>query len=236
MHRLGFLPAEMDQLIDRLLKFRSIYVQSAFSHLASSEDPKDDDFTRYQIEQFKMMSARIQEKSDHPIMLHILNSAGISRFPFAQFDMVRLGISLYGIPSSATDRQQLENVSTLKSTISQIKTVYAGESIGYNRASFTDKDITIGIIPVGYADGLNRKLSNGVGKIYIQNTAVPIVGNVCMDMCMVDITGMDVKEGDDVIIFGKEHPIIELASVLDTIPYEVLTNISRRVKRVYYHE
>ena len=236
MHRLGFLPAEIDMLIERLLTFPSIYVQSVFSHLASSEDPNDDDFTRSQIDQFQTMAARIQEKSDHSIMLHILNSAGISRFPKAQFDMVRLGISLYGIPSSASDIHQLENVSTLRSTISQIKTVYAGESIGYNRATITDTDITIGIIPVGYADGLNRKLSNSVGKIYIQNNAVPIVGNVCMDMCMVNITGMDVKEGDDVIIFGKEHPITELASVLDTIPYEVLTNISRRVKRVYYHE
>ncbi len=236
MHRLGFLPNEIDQLIHRLLAFNSIYVQSVFSHLASSEDPNDDDFTRYQIEQFQSMSARLQEKSDHHIMLHILNSAGISRFPKAQFDMVRLGISLYGIPTSTADRNNLENVSTLKSTISQIKTVQAGESIGYNRATITDTDITIGIIPVGYADGLNRKLSNSVGKIYIGETAVPIVGNVCMDMCMVNITGMDVHEGDDVIIFGKEHPITELATALDTIPYEVLTNISRRVKRVYYHE
>jgi alanine racemase len=236
MHRLGFLPGEIDQLIERLLAFSSIYVQSVFSHLASSENPADDDFTSYQIEQFQTMAARIQEKSDHHIMLHILNSAGISRFPEAQLDMVRLGISLYGVASSTSDIHKLENVSTLRSTISQIKTVYAGESIGYNRATIADKDITIGIIPVGYADGLNRKLSNGIGKIYIQNNAVPIVGNVCMDMCMVDISGMDVKEGDDVIIFGKEHPISELANALDTIPYEVLTNISRRVKRVYYHE
>ncbi len=236
MHRLGLLPGEMDHLIERLLTLRSIYVQSVFSHLASSEDPEDDDFTNYQIDQFQKMSTSIQEKSDHPIMLHILNSAGISRFPKAQFDMVRLGISLYGIPSTASDKNKLENVSTLRSTISQIKTISAGESIGYNRASITDKDITIGIIPVGYADGLNRKLSKGVGKIYIQNNAVPIIGNVCMDMCMVDISGIDVNEGDDVIIFGKEHPITELANVLDTIPYEVLTNISRRVKRVYYHE
>jgi len=236
MHRLGFLEKEIDQLIDRLLTIRSIYVQSVFSHLASSEDPNDDDFTRYQIEQFQIMSSKIQDKSDHHIMLHILNSAGTSRFPNAHFDMVRLGISLYGIPSTVSDKDKLENVSTLRSTISQIKIVYSGESIGYNRATIAEKDITIGIIPVGYADGLNRKLSNGVGKIYIQNTAVPIIGNVCMDMCMVDITGMDLKEGDDVIIFGKEHPITELASALDTIPYEVLTNISRRVKRVYYHE
>ena len=236
MHRLGFLPGEIDQLIDRLLTLPSIYVQSVFSHLASSEDPNDDDFTRYQIDKFQSMAASIQEKSDHPIMLHILNSAGISRFPKAQFDMVRLGIGLYGIPSSTSDIHKLENVSTLRSTISQVKTVYAGESVGYNRATITDTDITIGIIPVGYADGLNRKLSNGIGKIYIQDTAVPIIGNVCMDMCMVNITGMEVQEGDDVIIFSKEHPISELASALDTIPYEVLTNISRRVKRVYYHE
>ena len=236
MHRLGFIQEEIDKLIDRLNDIKSIYVQSVFSHLASSEDPADDDFTRQQIEGFKQMAAKIREQSDHYIMMHILNSAGISRFPDAQFDMVRLGISLYGIPSIKSDEFYLENVSTLKSTISQIKKISAGETIGYNRKGKAEKEVIIAIIPVGYADGLNRRLSNGKGKIYINGKAAPVIGNICMDMCMVDISDIDAKEGDDVIIFGKEHPITELSDALETIPYEVLTNISRRVKRVYYHE
>ncbi len=236
MHRLGFLPEETDKLIEQLQKIKSIYVQSVFSHLASSEDSSDDGFTNYQIDQFKKISAKIQENATHKIMMHVLNSAGINRFPNEQFDMVRLGIGLYGVPSVKSDKHSLKNVSTLKSTISQIKNIKKGETIGYNRSTKAENDMTIAIVPVGYADGLNRKLSNGNGKIYINSAPAPIVGNICMDMCMVDITGLKANEGDDVIIFGKEHPITELADALDTIPYEVLTNISRRVKRVYYHE
>ena len=236
MHRLGFSEDEIDALIEKLLDMTMIYVQSVFSHLASAEDPADDDFSREQIERFQRMADKIKGKSDHFIMMHILNSAGISRFPSAQFDMVRLGISLYGIATSGRDENKLEHVSTLKSTISQIKTVQPGGSIGYNRSWKAESEMKIAVIPIGYADGLNRKLSNGKGTVYIHNKPVPIVGNICMDMCMADITGLEAREGDDVIIFGKEHPIDELAEILDTIPYEVLTNISRRVKRVYYHE
>lgn len=236
MHRLGFSEDEIDELIDKLKGINLIYVQSIFSHLASSEDPADDAFSHSQIESFTRMAERIRQQSDHHIMIHILNSAGISRFPHAQFDMVRLGISLYGIATSGVDSNMLENVSTLKSTISQIKMIPEGDSIGYNRSWKADKPTKIAVIPIGYADGLNRKLSNGIGTVYINNTRVPIIGNVCMDMCMADITDVDAKEGDDVIIFGNDHPIEELAKTLDTIPYEVLTNISRRVKRVYYHE
>ncbi|MCD4665727.1 MAG: bifunctional UDP-N-acetylmuramoyl-tripeptide:D-alanyl-D-alanine ligase/alanine racemase [Bacteroidales bacterium] len=236
MHRLGFAIDEIDSLIEKLLIIKSIYVQSVFSHLASGENPADDEFTFYQIEQFKNMAAKIRNKSDHYIMMHILNSAGTSRFPKSRFDMVRLGISLYGIPSVASDKNKLENVSTLKSTISQIKSIKAGETIGYNRAGKVDKEMVIAIVPVGYADGLNRKLSNGKGSVYINNKPAPIVGNICMDMCMVDISCIDANEGDDVIIFGKQNPLSELADAIDTIPYEVLTSISRRVKRVYYHE
>jgi alanine racemase len=236
MHRLGFLPDEIDELINKMLAIKSIYVQSVFSHLASSENPNDDDFTRYQIERFKEMAEKIKSHSDHHIMMHILNSAGISRFPDAQFDMVRLGISLYGVASAEADRFHLENVSTLKSTISQIKTIRKDETIGYNRAWKAERDMRLAIIPVGYADGLNRKLSNGRGKLYINKKTVTIVGNICMDMCMADVTDIEANEGDDVIIFGNEHPINEMADAIETIPYEVLTNISRRVKRVYFHE
>ncbi|MCB2219680.1 MAG: bifunctional UDP-N-acetylmuramoyl-tripeptide:D-alanyl-D-alanine ligase/alanine racemase [Bacteroidetes bacterium] len=236
MHRLGFSKEEIDPLIERLHKMQSIYVQSIFSHLASSEDPADDEFTRQQIDLFQQMAFRIMEHSNHYILMHILNSAGISRFPDAQFDMVRLGIGLYGIPTTAEEKEQLENVSTLKSTISQIKTIPAGETIGYNRQWKADRDMQIAVIPVGYADGLNRKLSNGKGQLFIHHKPVPIVGNICMDMCMVDVTDIDAREGDDVIIFGNEYAVGEMARQLDTIPYEVLTSISRRVKRVYYHE
>ncbi|MCF8367658.1 MAG: bifunctional UDP-N-acetylmuramoyl-tripeptide:D-alanyl-D-alanine ligase/alanine racemase [Bacteroidales bacterium] len=236
MHRLGFTEDEVNSLIERLMNIRLIYVESVFSHLASSEDPSDDDFSKEQIAAFKRMAQKIKENADHHVMMHILNSAGISRFPDAQFDMVRLGISLYGIPNSQDDIGMLDHVSTLKSTISQIKTIQAGESVGYNRQFKATEEMQIAVVPVGYADGLNRKLGNGNGYIYIRNQKAPIVGNICMDMCMIDVSGIDVKEGDDVIIFGKEYPISEMAKTLDTIPYEVLTNISRRVKRVYYHE
>jgi alanine racemase len=236
MHRLGFLPEDVDLLISRLSGNRTVYVQSVFSHLAASEDPTEDEFTRFQISQFESMSAKFKKQVHHNIQMHILNSAGISRFPEAQFDMVRLGISLYGVPTIESEKEKLENVSTLKSTISQIKIIKKGDTIGYNRSAKADSDMTIGIIPIGYADGLNRKLSNGKGNVYINGKAAPIVGNICMDMCMIDLEGIDCKEGSDVIIFGKEHPISELAEAIGTIPYEVLTSISRRVKRVYYHE
>ena len=236
MHRLGFTPDEIELLIGRLLLIDRIHVQSVFSHLASSEDSTDDDFTRKQIKGFQQMAEQIKASTDHPIDMHILNSAGISRFPEAQFDMVRLGISLYGIASSKEDQEKLEHVSRLKSTISQIKKIARGDTVGYNRSWTADEPKTIGIIPVGYADGLNRRLSNGNGKIFIRGKAAPIIGNVCMDMCMVDLSGIEAKEGEDVIIFGKENPITDLAKNLGTIPYEILTNISRRVKRVYYFE
>jgi Alr-MurF fusion protein len=236
MHRLGFMPDETDKLIDQLKNINTIFVKSVFSHLAASEDAGEDDFTRQQIRLFTELTKKFRKEISPDILAHILNSAGISRFPEAQMDMVRLGISLYGVASTEDDLQNLENVSMLKSIISQIKIVQAGETIGYNRAGKADKEMTIAIVPVGYADGLNRKLSNGKGKLFIKGYSVPITGNVCMDMCMVDITGIDANEGDEVIIFGKEHPITELAHDLETIPYEVLTNISRRVKRVYFHE
>ena len=236
MHRLGFLPEEIDELIDRLSKIRSVYLQSVFSHLASSEDPADDEFTHFQAGELLAMAEKIKARSGHKIMMHILNSAGISRFPQYQFDMVRLGISLYGVSSVRSNEKNLENVSTLKSTVSQIKKVKPGETVGYNRTWKAEKEMTIAVVPIGYADGLDRRLSNGKGRLYVKGKPAPFVGSICMDMCMIDVTGIDVNEGDDVIVFDKEHPITILARDLETIPYEVLTSISRRVKRVYYHE
>ncbi len=168
------------------------------------------------------------------IIRHILNSAGIERFPEYQYDMSRLGIGLYGV--SAENSNKLENVTTLKTKISQVKNLSAGNTVGYGRKGVLKQDSQIAVISIGYADGLRRKLSNGVGKVLINGKFAPIVGNICMDMCMIDVTGIKAKAGDDVIIFGKDYPVTEIAKLLDTIPYEIMTSISSRVKKVYYQE
>ncbi|NOQ26175.1 MAG: bifunctional UDP-N-acetylmuramoyl-tripeptide:D-alanyl-D-alanine ligase/alanine racemase [Bacteroidales bacterium] len=234
MNRLGFTQNEISNLIDDLKKFNNLKVSSIFSHLAASEDNNHDKFTQKQIALFDDLSEQIIKNLKYSITRHISNSAGIERFPNAQFDMVRLGIGLYGI--STINQEQLATVSTLKSTVIQIKQVPADESIGYSRKAKAEKDITIAVIPVGYADGLNRKLSNGNGKLYINGFLVPIIGNICMDMCMVDITNCNVHEGDEVIVFGKEQSVSDLANLLGTIPYEIFTSVSSRVKRVYFQE
>ena len=236
MHRLGFEEKDIDKLSKQLEINKSIYVQSIFSHLAASEDPAHDDFTNLQISLFEKMSDLLKSKIDHPVLLHILNSAGINRFPSARFDMVRIGISLYGIALDKTEQNSLENVSTLKSSISQIKNIPARDTIGYNRKGVAKNDMVIAIVPIGYADGLSRKLGNCRGKLFVNGKSAFIVGNVCMDMCMIDITDIQAKEGDEVIIFGDDYPIQNIAKDMDTIPYEILTGISRRVKRIYFHE
>lgn len=236
MHRLGFQEGHLEELIEKLQSNRLIYVESVFSHLAASDDPGHDAFTREQISRFQVMADRIKEAAGHPVMMHILNSAGISRFPEAQFQMVRLGIGLYGISNNPEEQKSLENVSTLKTIISQIKYIPGGETVGYNRRGKSEENMTIGIVPVGYADGLHKNLSNGQGHMLVNGHLAPIVGDVCMDMCMLDLTGIEAKEEDEVIVFGKERPIAELSNEMRTIPYEVLSGISRRVKRIYYHE
>lgn len=237
MHRLGFQENDINNLIKRLKKNKSIYLQSVFSHLASSEDPMDDSFTIAQINLFEKLSTKIiNEADDHIVYRHILNSAGTIRFPEAQYDMVRLGIGLYGISSDESEQKKLENVSTLKTSISQIKHINKGESIGYNRIGKAQEKIIIAIIPIGYADGLNRNLGNGRGRLFINGHFANTIGNICMDMCMLDVTNIPVNEGDEVIVFGNEYPITNLAKDIGTIPYEILTSISRRVKRVYFHE
>ncbi len=234
LNRLGFLKSETLLLIEILKETKTIKVATIFSHLAGSEDPVHDNYTKKQISLFDELSLKITNKFNYPIIRHISNSAGIERFPEAQFEMVRLGIGLYGI--SAINQEQLSVVSTLKSTVIQVKQVTKDETIGYNRKGKANDDMTIAIIPIGYADGLNRKLSNGKGKLYINGFLVPIVGNVCMDMCMVDITGYNIHEGDEVIVFGKEQPVTDLANALETIPYEIFTSVSSRVKRIYFQE
>ncbi len=240
MHRLGFMRDDLPELMDRLQKNKSIQVASVFSHLAASEDPAEDDFTLNQVKELKEVAEILSNGTGYPFLCHILNSAGISRFPDMQMDMVRLGIGLYGVGYNEEEQQHLKNVSTLKTVISQIKPVKAGETIGYNRRGRATANMLIAIIPIGYADGLDRRLGNGKGKVFINGKPASIVGNICMDLCMADITDLSresqVKEGDEVIIFGDSFPLGSLAAEMETIPYEVLTGISRRVKRVYYHE
>jgi Alr-MurF fusion protein len=236
MHRLGFMEDEIPDLVDKLHANRMVYVQSVFSHLAASEDPDEEKFTRGQMADFEKMCGHITSEAGHPVMVHILNSAGITRYPEAQYNMVRLGISLYGIASLEEEQPRLESVARLKSTISQIKNIKAGDSVGYNRAFIAKKELRLAIVPIGYADGLSRRFGNGRGHLLTGGALVPVLGNVCMDMCMLDVTGVDVSEGDEVIIFGPERPLQDLAGEMDTIPYEVLAGLSRRVKRVYYHD
>lgn len=236
MHRLGFDENELNELIVRIKNNKHLTVRSIFSHLAGTDEPEHDEFTWQQIKKFNEMCEMIRPHFSYPIMKHILNSAGISRFPDAQFDMVRLGIGLYGIGANALEQAQLQNVSTLKTSISQIKNIPANETIGYSRKGIATRDLQIATVPIGYADGLSRKLSNGKGKMIVKGKAAPIIGNVCMDMCMIDITDIHANEQDEVIVFGDAYPIAEIAKDVGTIPYEILTNVSRRVKRVYYQE
>jgi alanine racemase len=234
MNRMGFLEHEIDELADRLRRMPSLRVKSVFSHLAGSDDQAHDAFTFQQIKKFKTICDRLKKELDTEFMMHILNSAGIERFPEARFDMARLGIGLYGFgPGKIED---LRNVVTLKSYISHIKPVPGFETIGYGRVGMVKRDSRIGVVPVGYADGLNRHLSNGVGKMMVNGRLAPIVGNICMDMCMIDLTDIQAEEGDEVIVFGDDYPLTNLARQLETIPYEILTSISRRVTRVYYKE
>lgn len=236
MRRLGFDESEMNELIVRLSNTRDLVIRSVFSHLAASDETEHDEFTRKQVKLFIAMSDELRKHFTYPIFRHILNSAGILRFPDAQLEMVRLGIGLYGIAASEEEQKNLKNVSTLKTTISQIKSISKGETIGYSRKGIAKENMRIATVPIGYADGLSRKLSNGIGKMFINGKAAPIIGNVCMDMCMLDLSGINCSEGDEVIVFGKEYPITDLAKDMSTISYEVLTNVSRRVKRVYFQE
>lgn len=236
MNRLGFDPSEVDELINQIKDRAQIRVKSVFSHLAASDSATNDDFTRHQISLFRMISERISFEFDYPILRHIANTAAITRFPEARFDMVRLGIGLYGISPLPEEQEYLQNVSTLRSVISQIKHVSPDETVGYNRRYKAQKETTIAIVPIGYADGLSRALSNGIGYLKVNGKFAPIVGSICMDMTMIDITGINVHEGDEVIIFGKDLPITRLADEMGSIPYEILSGISQRVKRIYFQE
>lgn len=236
MHRLGMEEKDIDPLIKLLKANPSIRIKSIFSHLAGADNHLFDDFTKRQINTFETLSQQIIKAFPYNILRHIANSAAINRFPEAQFDMVRLGIGMYGIGDSAAQEQELEYVHSLKTHLILKREIKENETVGYSRAFVAKKKMTIGVIPIGYADGLSRQRGNGKGRVWINGKLVPIIGNVCMDMCMLDLSEIDCEENDLVIIFSKEYPIWNIANELNTIPYEILSTISQRVKRVFYQE
>lgn len=236
MHRLGFEEGNLDELIAILKDNKFVSVKSILSHMATSDDLEHQDFAHSQINLFEKLSSKLMTELQIKPIRHILNTSGISNFPESQYDMVRLGIGLYGVSNDAEEQKYLENVGTLKSVISQIRTIQAGESVGYGRRFVAEKPTKIATIPIGYADGISRHWGNGVGFVTINNQKATIVGSICMDMLMADITGINCKEGDSVIIFGESPSVSFIAEQLQTIPYEILTSISQRVKRVFYRE
>ncbi|MEO8066412.1 MAG: bifunctional UDP-N-acetylmuramoyl-tripeptide:D-alanyl-D-alanine ligase/alanine racemase [Flavobacteriales bacterium] len=233
MHRLGFQEDELDEACNLLKGAPQLRIASILSHLAASEDPQHDAFTEEQLERFERMSAHIIGVLAYRPLLHIANSGAVTRFPKAQFDMVRLGIGLHGIGASEKETAQLLPSVSLHTLIAQIKAIKRGESVSYGRRFVAQNDMRIAIVPLGYADGLDRKLGHGAGRLWIHGKPVPFVGTICMDMSMVDITAINCAEGDPAFLFNPAHPVTEVAADLGTIPYEVLTSISVRVKRVY---
>jgi alanine racemase len=236
MHRLGFEEGNLNELIAILKDNNFVSVKSILSHMATSDDLKHQNFAHSQINLFEKLSSKLMAELNIKPIRHILNTSGISNFPQAQYNMVRLGIGLYGVSNAVEEQKHLENVGTLKSIISQIRTIQSGESVGYGRRFIADKPSKIATIPIGYADGISRHWGNGVGFVTINNQKATIVGSICMDMLMVDSTEINCKEGDSVIIFGESPTVSFIAKQLQTIPYEILTSISQRVKRVYYRE
>lgn len=235
MHRLGFDESAVPELISMLLSNPAVRVASVFTHLSGSDEARLDDFSHKQVKLFRELAAKISEAIGYSPMLHALNTPGILRFPAYQFDMVRLGIGLYGVDPTA-EKHTLKPVNTLKTLISQVRTVKAGETIGYGRAGKAINDMQIGTIAIGYADGYNRAFSRGVGEVLVNGKRAPVVGNVCMDMTMIDLTGISAQEGDEVMVFGPGLGVEELAAKINTIPYEILTNTSERVKRIFVTE
>ncbi|MGL5272192.1 MAG: alanine racemase, partial [Phocaeicola sp.] len=234
MHRLGFSPTELPSLIDRIKRQTSVIPRSIFSHLVGSDEEELNGFTKQQISIFDKCSKEFQAAFSHKVLRHICNTAGILRYPEAQFDMVRLGIGLYGIDSYTN--KVIHHIGTLRTTLLQIKEIPKEETIGYGRKGALIQDSRIAALPIGYADGLNRKLGNRKGYCLVNGKKASYIGNICMDICMIDITGIECKEGDKAVIFGEELPVTILADTLETIPYEILTSISDRVKRIYYQD
>ncbi|MGZ3767878.1 MAG: alanine racemase, partial [Mucilaginibacter sp.] len=237
MHRLGFEDFEIDTLCDMLEENRYIKVKSVFSHFVASDAPEHDEFTRKQIKRFERAFTKIEKALDYKVIKHLANTGGIIRWPSAHFDMVRLGIGLYGIDASIPPgANSLQPIASLKTSVSQVRKIQANDTVGYNRNGKLSHAGKIATVRIGYADGYLRAFGNGVGKMIVKGHLVPTVGNISMDMCTLDVSNIDVREGDEVTVFNEELTIEELAREIGTIPYEILTNISQRVKRVYFYE
>lgn len=234
MHRLGFDLNQCEELISFLRTAKRVKVKSVFTHLSSADDPKEDTFTNSQLEAFDSMSSRIESAVGYEVIKHVLNSAGVQRFSEKQYDMVRLGVGLYGIGVEKEHQQNLSEVGVLKSRVSQVRAIEAGESIGYNRMSIAKTKMTIATIAIGYADGYDRRFSNGVGNVFIGGEIRSVVGNVCMDMIMVDATGLNISVGEEVEILGGVISWDKAAKSIGTISYELLTGIGERIKRVFF--
>ena len=236
MHRFGLNETELPRFIDEIRKYPRFKVASIFSHLATADCLDMDDYTEYQLAGFDRMSSYLISHLGYSVKRHVLNTAGIMRYPRYQYDLVRLGIGLYGIsPLDETD-PNLRPVSSLTTTISALQHRHPGETIGYSRRGKINAESTIATLPIGYADGLNRHLGNGNTTMMVNGVECPTVGNICMDICMIDVTKANASCGDRVEIFGKDIPVTRVAKALDTIPYEILTWVAPRVKRIYYRE
>jgi alanine racemase len=236
MHRLGFEAPEIDGMLQVLTAGRKLRIKSVFSHLVASDNPDHDAFTRKQLNEFRTIAARIADAVAYDFIKHISNTAAITRHPDAQLDMVRVGIGLYGFDAALPQSKGLQTVARLKTTVTQLRKISANETVGYSRRGVMEHDGTIATVKIGYADGYSRMFGNGNGKMLVHGKPAPTIGSICMDMCMLDVTGIDVKNGDEVVVFDENLTISMLAAQIDTIPYEILTNISQRVKRVYFYE
>jgi alanine racemase len=236
MHRLGFEKTDLPALLEVIKDNTSVKIVSIFTHLVASDDAKHDGFTGHQLSEFSDLYEEISQVLAYKPIQHVLNTSGITRWPKAQLDMVRIGIGLYGFDSALEANKGLQTVAILKTTVTQVKELKPGETVGYNRKGIMPNGGRIVTVKIGYADGYNRNFGNGVGKMSINGKLVPTIGSICMDMCMLDVSGLNVKTGDEVLVFDAKHTIVDLANEIDTIPYEILTNISQRVKRVYFYE
>ena len=232
LNRLGFWHTDVPKILSDLKGFKHIKIQSIFSHLAASEDNEEQEFTLSQINNFAYIVQQFYKHLGYEPMIHILNTSGVVNYPKAQFDMVRLGIGLYGFGNDEKETAELKNTHNLSSIISQIHLIQPGETVGYNRAFVAKRPTKTATIPIGHADGLSRKLGNKKGYVLINNEKAKIIGNVCMDMIMVDVTKIDCKEGDKVVIFNNQNMLQHIANVSETIVYETLTAISPRVKKM----
>ena len=236
LQQLGFEKNEIPELLEILNDSQKLKIISIFTHLVASADEIHDEYTHRQLNEYEEIYNELIENLDYKPLKHALNTSGITRWSSAQLDMVRLGIGLYGFDSALKNNQGLQTVAVLKTTVTQVKELSAGETVGYSRNGVMPVGGKIATVKIGYADGYSRAFGNGVGKMLLNGNLVPTIGSICMDMCMLNVTGLNVKTGDEVIVFNEQHTIVDLAKQIDTIPYEILTNISQRVKRVYFYE